>query len=139
MAADLADIQASFDFFDDWEDKYRFIIDLGKSLGDLPEHCRREETLVRGCQSQVWLLAHFDADRNELHLEIDSDALIVRGLIAIVLAAVNDKSPDEILAYDIESLFSELDLFSHLSVTRGNGLRAMVSKSRATATSNATP
>jgi len=137
MGAELDDIEASFEFFDNWEDKYRFIIDLGKALPDLPEDDRKDESLVRGCQSQVWLLARYDADADRLHLTVDSDALIVRGLIAIVLAALNDKSPRDILAYDIEQLFTHLDLFSHLSVTRGNGLRAMVGKIRATAEAHA--
>ncbi|MDP6374568.1 MAG: SufE family protein [Pseudomonadales bacterium] len=128
---DLDDIRDSFAFFDDWEDKYRFVIDLGKSLPHLEEALRTEDNLVRGCQSQVWLVSATVGDR--LHLRIDSDAHIVRGLISIVLAAYQDRTPEDILAFDMEELFSDLDLLTHLSPTRGNGLRAMVSRIRETA------
>lgn len=127
----LAEIIESFSFFDDWEDKYRFIIDLGKSLPELPEAARQEENIVRGCQSQVWLLATLNPGDGVVHLQIDSDAHIVRGLIAIVLAAFDRKSPSEILEFDIEGLFEELQLLKHLSPTRGNGLRAMIARIRA--------
>ena len=130
MSADLDQIRDSFGFFDDWEERYRFIIDLGKSLPALPEADKTEERLVRGCQSLVWLVPTYRPDPGTLHLDIDSDAHIVRGLIAIVLAACNDRTPDEILAFDMESLFAELDLIAHLSPTRGNGLRAMVARIR---------
>jgi cysteine desulfuration protein SufE len=124
----LDEIRESFGFFDDWEDKYRFIIDLGKSLPALPEADRNEENLVRGCQSQVWLKGSFDAQSNTLALAIDSDAHIVRGLISVVLAAYEGLSPEEIRDHDTEGLFEELELLEHLSPTRGNGLRAMVSR-----------
>ena len=122
----LDDIRSTFGFFDAWQDKYAFLIDIGKALAPLAEADRSEDNLVRGCQSQVWLVAHFDGDT--LHLAIDSDAHIVRGLIAIVLAAYDDRPPRQILDFDIEGLFDELDLIGHLSPTRGNGLRAMVAR-----------
>ena len=128
--ADLDDIRDSFRFFDDWEERYRFIIDLGKALPALDEADRTEDRLVRGCQSLVWLVPSFDTGHGTLHLTIDSDAHIVRGLIAIVLAACNDRTPEQILDFDTESLFTELDLIAHLSPTRGNGLRAMVARIR---------
>ncbi len=124
----LDDIRSGFEFFEVWQDKYRFLIDIGKQVGDLPPPARNDDNLVRGCQSQVWLVPHYDAEGNRLHLAIDSDAHIVRGLIAIVLAAYDDRSPREILDFDIEGLFAELDLVNHLSPTRGNGLKAMVGK-----------
>ena len=124
----LDDIRSTFGFFDAWRDKYTFLIDIGKTLAPVPEADRTEDNLVRGCQSQVWLVPQFDGDR--LRLSIDSDAHIVRGLIAIVLAAYDSRSPREILDFDIEALFDELDLIGHLSPTRGNGLRAMVGKIR---------
>ena len=132
-APTLDDIRASFSFFDAWEDRYRFLIDLGRGLDSLPEQHRVESNLVRGCQSQVWLVPSYDADTERLHLAIDSDAHIVRGLIAVALAVYDGRAPDEILAYDIEALFDELDLLAHLSPTRGNGLRAMVGQIRAVA------
>ena len=132
-ATTLDDIRASFAFFDAWEDRYRFLIDLGRNLDHLPERHRIESNLVRGCQSQVWLVHTYDAAAERLHLDIDSDAHIVRGLIAVALAAYDGKPPRDILAFDIEALFDELDLLAHLSPTRGNGLRAMVARIRAVA------
>ena len=132
-SAALEDLRSAFAFFDSWEEKYRFIIDLGREVEPLPDAMRSEQNLVRGCQSQVWLTAAFDAEANRLRLAIDSDAHIVRGLIAIVLAAYDRRTPAEILAFDIEALFDELQLLNHLSPTRGNGLRAMVGRVRETA------
>ena len=132
---DLDNIKTTFAFFDDWEDKYRFLIDLGKSVPVLSSEFRIAENLVRGCQSQVWLLGEYDGEQRRLRLQIDSDAHIVRGLIAIVLATFDERSPNEIVDYDIEHLFKELDLLNHLSVTRGNGLRALVKRINDTASS----
>ncbi len=123
---ELAELTETFGFFDDWEDKYRFVIDLGKELPDLPPADKTEDNLVRGCQSQVWLTHQLRDGRIQLHM--DSDAFIVRGLISIVLTALNNKTPAEILAFDIEELFNRLDLLAHLSATRGNGLRAMIQR-----------
>ena len=128
--ADLDEVRDTFQFLDDWEDRYRFILDLGRSVPQLDPELKTDDRLVRGCQSLVWLVPHFDADEGCLHLEIDSDAHIVRGLIAIVLAAYDGNEPREILDFDIEGLFGELDLMRHLSPTRGNGLRAMVARIR---------
>lgn len=127
---DLDEIKTSFDFFDDWEDKYRFILDIGKSIPMIPADKRTEENIVRGCQSQVWLVASYDSSAERMRLQIDSDAHIVRGLIAIVQSAYSNLTPSEILEFDIEGLFAELRLYSHLSATRGNGLRAMVQRIR---------
>ena len=126
----LDDIRDAFQFFDSWEDKYRFVIDLGKALPELPPEKRTDAHLVRGCQSQVWLHTRFDPVRGTMHLELDSDAHIVRGLIAIVMAAYDDRTPGQIVDFDIEGLFEELALLSHLSLSRGNGLRAMVARIR---------
>lgn len=128
--ASLEEIVESFAFFDDWEDKYRFIIDLGRSLPHLDPSQQREENLVRGCQSQVWLVPSQDPQSRRVHLDIDSDAHIVRGLIAIVAAVYDGRTPEEIIGFDIEALFEELELLRHLSPTRGNGLRALISRIR---------
>ena len=117
-------------FFDDWEERYQYIIDLGKSLVPMPESMHTEARIVRGCQSQVWLEIEHDAEQNCVYLAVDSDALIVRGLAAIVLAALNCKSPAAIVDYDINAYFEQLDLLKHLSQTRGNGVRAMVERIR---------
>lgn len=125
------DIIDTLGFFDSWEDRYKYIIDLGKELPPMDEGKKDEEHLVRGCQSQVWI----DASESEgrLWFETDSDAFIVKGLLAIVLAAYNGKTPKEVLSFDVEDYFQQLDLLGHLSPTRGNGLRAMVGKIRAMA------
>lgn len=115
-------------FFDAWEERYRFIIDLGKQLVAMPDELKTADSLVRGCQSQVWLVPVFDGGK--LHFWVDSDAFIVKGLLALVLSAYNQHSPSAILAFDIEHYFSEIDLISHLSPTRGNGLRAVVKRIR---------
>lgn len=92
---------------------------------------KTEEHLVRGCQSQVWLVAKHDADK--LYFEADSDAFIVKGLLGVVLAAYNAKTPAQITAFDIDAYFEQLNLLKHLSSTRGNGLQAMVKKIQAIA------
>ncbi len=129
------DILDTMEFLDDWETRYAHIIDLGRQLQAMPDDLKTEARLVRGCQSQVWLETRYDPDAKKLWLGIDSDAVIVKGLAAIVLAAYNGKSPVDILAFDIEALFTRLDLIRHLSQTRGNGLRAMVKRIQDTARS----
>ena len=123
---ELAEIKESFEFFDDWEDKYRFILEIGKDLPDMDDDYRIEENLIRGCQSQVWLV--YTIEDNKLRFQIDSDAHIVRGLLKILLVAINNLSPSEIIETDLETLFEELGLMTHLSMSRGNGLRAMIGK-----------
>lgn len=124
------DVLDDFDFLDDWEERYAYIIDLGRQLPEFPEDERVEKNYVHGCQSQVWLIHHKDPETGRLYLLIDSDAMIVRGLAAIILVALNAKTPRELLSTDIDELFERLDLFRHISPTRGNGLRAMVGKIR---------
>jgi cysteine desulfuration protein SufE len=130
----VEDIVETIGFFDDWEDRYRYIIDLGKELPQLPEAHKREELLVRGCQSQVWL--DWRERDGRIFFAVDSDALIVRGLIAIILAAFDGRTPRAILDFDIDGYFEKLDLLKHLSPTRGNGLRAMVQRIRDVAAAN---
>jgi cysteine desulfuration protein SufE len=120
------DIVDSLGFFDNWEERYKYIIDLGKELSPMSESYRTEEFLVRGCQSQVWLV---DERRDgKLFFLADSDAFIVKGLLGVVLAAFNGKTPGEILGFDVDAYFGQLDLLQHLSSTRGNGLKAMVKR-----------
>lgn len=122
----IAEIREDFAFLDDWEDKYRYVIELGKKLPDLPEDKRTEENKVRGCVSQVWLDTKTDAGR--LHFEGDSDAMIVRGLVAILLAIYQDRTPEEILATDAREIFTELGLKDHLTPQRSNGFVSMVDR-----------
>lgn len=125
------DIVDTLAFFDSWEDRYKYIIDLGRELPPMNDSQRTEEHIVRGCQSQVWLASEERDGR--LYFAADSDAFIVKGLLAVVLAAYNGKTPAAIREFDIEGYFEQLNLIKHLSVTRGNGLRAMVKRIQATA------
>lgn len=125
-----ASILEDLAFFDDWEDRYRYIIDLGKKLPPMPDELKTDANFVHGCQSQVWIHADYAADRNTLHFLVDSDAHIVRGLAAMIMAAYNGQSPQAILAFDIDGYFNKTHLMQHLSPTRGNGLKSMVRKIR---------
>ena len=122
------EITDTLSFLDDWEERYRYIIDLGRELPEMDPAQQREENLVRGCQSQVWLVPREEEGR--LYFDVDSDAFIVKGLLALVMAAYNGKRPGEIRDFDIEGYFDELDLMRHLSPTRGSGLQAMVARIR---------
>lgn len=125
---DVEEIVDTLEFFDDWEERYRYIIDLGKQLPSFPESMQTADRIIHGCQSQVWLEVGFDKASQRLNLAADSDALIVRGLLAIVLTALNYKTPQQVIDYDIQSYFSTIDLLKHLSPTRGNGILAMVER-----------
>lgn len=125
------DIVETLSFFDNWEERYKYIIDLGKEVPPLDSAYQTEEHLVRGCQSQVWLTHKEEGGR--LWFDADSDAFIVKGLLGVVLAAYNGKTPAEVLDFDVEAYFEELNLLKHLSPTRGNGLRAMVARIQAIA------
>jgi cysteine desulfuration protein SufE len=131
-AADIVDTLA---FFDSWEERYKYIIELGKELDALEDEHRTEQNLIRGCQSQVWLI--HTVEQGKLRFRADSDAFIVKGLLGVVLAAYNDKTPAEVLAFDIESYFEQLNLVQHLSATRGNGLKSMVKRIQDIATAAA--
>lgn len=126
--SDTQEVIDSLNFFDSWEDRYKYIIDLGKSLPTMAESLRTEERLVPGCQSQVWIEANFNQEK--FTFLVDSDALLVRGLLAVVMAAYNNKTAEEIIQFDISDYFQQLNLLKHLSPTRGNGLQAMVEKIR---------
>ncbi|AQT59231.1 Fe-S cluster assembly protein SufE [Cellvibrio mixtus] len=120
------DIVDTLGFFDNWEERYKYIIDLGKELPPMDSALRNDQYLVRGCQSQVWLVDEWRDGK--LFFQADSDAFIVKGLLGVVLAAFNGKTPGEILSVDIDAYFGQLDLLQHLSSTRGNGLKAMVKR-----------
>lgn len=128
--ATINELQENFALFDDWEERYRYLIDLGKALPVMDEALKTDETIVKGCTSRVWMICQTGAD-GALHFIADSDAHIVRGLIALVLAAYQGKTPDEIGAVDIEATFKEIGLDAHLSPNRRNGFYAMVERVRA--------
>jgi cysteine desulfuration protein SufE len=133
----LAEIRSDFSLLDDWEDRYRYIIELGRALPPMPAELKTESTKVRGCASQVWLHARArpgsDAGGLQLNFEGDSDAHIVRGLVAILLAIYNDMPASRIASYDPAADFASIGLQDHLTPQRSNGLASMVERVRADA------
>ena len=113
-----------------WEDRYRYLIQLGRKLEPYPEEFRDQEHLVPGCLSQVWLVTVEGSKPSEMVFRADSDAHIVKGLIAVLLKMYSGKTAEEILSTDLEGLFERLDLEQHLSVNRRNGFYSMTLKIR---------
>ena len=130
-------IRADFALLDEWEDRYRYLIELGRGLPPLPEALRTDANKVRGCVSQVWLASAVRRAGNGaapvLDFQGDSDAHIVRGLVAVLFALVQGKTPREILGADAKALFAELGLTEHLTPQRSNGFFSMVERIRADA------
>ena len=127
------EIVDNLEFLDDWEDRYRYVIELARGLEALPEDQRTDETKVRGCVSQVWLVTINAPDpTGDVRLEFigDSDAHIVRGLIAILLRLYSGRTPHEILSLDIKGTIDRLGFAQHLSPNRANGLFSMVERIR---------
>lgn len=132
LEPDAEAIRRQFAAASGWENQYRLIIQLGKLLPALPAERQTEENRLKGCESQAWLRGEKSED-GCWHFACDSDARIVRGLIVIVLAALNHQTAGEIQAFDMDGYFAELGLEKHLSPSRGNGLRAIVLAMRAQA------
>ena len=128
----IDEIVENFSFLDDWDDRYGYLIELGRALKPLSEEAHNEANKVNGCVSQVWLEAEpFDEDgATHLQLRGDSDAHIVRGLVAIALSLYSGRPASEIAETDAEPVFREIGLAEHLTPQRANGLRAMVSRIR---------
>jgi cysteine desulfuration protein SufE len=128
-------ISEDFAFLDEWEDRYRYVIELGRTLPPFPESERTPENKVRGCASQVWLVTSVAPapDGPHLHFLGDSDAHIVRGLVAIAIALFDGKTAREILKTDAQALFDRLGLSEHLTAQRSNGLRSLVERIKADA------
>ncbi|MAE52149.1 MAG: Fe-S cluster assembly protein SufE [Micavibrio sp.] len=124
----IQDLKENFALFDDWEERYRYLIDLGRVLPKMDDALKTDETLVRGCTSKVWLAAH--VKDGVLHFQADSDAHIVRGLVALLVAAYDGQKLSDIPNIDIEGMFSEIGLDQHLSPNRRNGFFAMVERIR---------
>jgi cysteine desulfuration protein SufE len=126
------EILADFELLEDWEDRYRYVIELGRKLSPLPEEARTPANKVQGCVSQVWLATRVAPGNRTPRLSFvgDSDAHIVRGLIAILFALYSGKTADDILAVDANSVLGELHLKEHLTPQRSNGLVAMVERIR---------
>ncbi|EKO3589677.1 cysteine desulfurase sulfur acceptor subunit CsdE [Vibrio metschnikovii] len=124
-----AHILATMRSLQGWEARYRQLILWGKQLPVMEERLKSDQAVVAGCESQVWLVSGQDEQDGWLFCA-DSDARIVRGLIAVVLAALNAKTGEQIAAFDMDAYFSDLGLLDHLSPSRGNGLKAIVEKIR---------
>jgi cysteine desulfuration protein SufE len=117
------EIVEEFELFDSWDDKYEYIIDLGKKLQPLEAQFKKDENRVRGCQSTVWLVADFKDGR--LFYKADSDAIIVKGLISMLIRVLSGHTPDEILGTRLDFI-GQIGMTTHLAQTRSNGLLAMV-------------
>ena len=129
----IDDIIDDFALIDDWEERYRYVIELGRALPGLPDSAHTEENSVRGCASQVWLettVSQNDKGEPVLSFRGDSDAHIVRGLVAIILALYSGKTAREILDIDALAAFEKLGLIEHLTPQRSNGVRSMVERIR---------
>ena len=132
----IDDIVENFELLDQWDDRYRYVIELGRTLPPLADDAHVEANKVRGCASQVWLVTHVKPDGAAgptLSFEGDSDAHIVRGLIAILFSLYSGRPARDILAIDPEAMFEKLGLRENLTPQRSNGLRAMVERIRAAA------
>ncbi len=125
----IEEVVENFSLFDDWEERYRYLIDLGRELPHLDDSEKVDEYLVRGCTSRVWIIPEIKDD--VLTFRADSDAHIVRGLVALLMAAYNGKTLDYVRSLDIEKAFGEIGLDTHLSANRRSGFFAMVEKIRA--------
>jgi len=132
MAQSIEQIQqevvAEFQDYEDWMDRYQLLIDLGNEQEPLPEQYKTEQNLIDGCQSRVWLQADL-ADDGTIHFQAESDALIVKGIVALLIRVLSDHTPQEILGADLHFI-EDIGLKEHLSPTRSNGLLAMVKQMR---------
>lgn len=127
--ASIDQIIEDFSYLEEWEDRYRYVIELGKALPDLPDSDKTAENKVRGCASQVWMVTETsDGPDPVLTFRGDSDAHIVRGLVAIVLTIYSGKHASDIARLDALEIFGKIGLIEHLSAQRANGLRSMVKR-----------
>ena len=131
--AKAEEIKDAFGMFDDWSDRYQFLMDLGRKLPPMPDADKTEESRVKGCQSNVWLVAHAIPGTDRVEFVADSDSAIVKGLVAILWRVYSGQPAEQILAFDIEGLLSDLELDQHLTMNRRNGLQGMVQRIKALA------
>ena len=131
----IEDLITDFEFFDNWEDKYKYIIELGKNCPSLNENEKNKDNKVDGCASQVWLITKKEKLNDKIILKFkgDSDALIVKGLVVILFSIFSEKSPDEIIKIDAFEKLRNLDLERNLTMQRSNGLSSMVKRIKAEA------
>lgn len=124
----LEELKETFDFLEEWDERYEYIIELGKQVPQMPAETQVDENRVHGCMSSVWLIAERQAETGAVVIQADSDSLIVKGLIAILTAAYAGMTPEELLKYDVSDVLSEFGLNQHLSPNRRNGLFSMVKR-----------
>ncbi len=124
-----------FSLFEDWEERYQYIIELGNGLDALAEAYKTAENRVQGCTSNAWLVADHDPETALITLQADSDSQIVRGLIAILLMLFSQRPAAEILGFDVTAVFTEMTLHQHLSRSRSNGLNSLILKMKELAAS----
>lgn len=130
----LEQLRSDFELLDDWEDRYRHVIDLGREMAPFPDADKTEANKVRGCASQVWITSQAGSGSNPpIHFAGDSDALIVKGLIAIAFMIYSGKSASEILNTDAAAILGELGLSDHLTPQRSNGFASMIMRIKADA------
>lgn len=129
--AALKRVLDDLEFLDDWDERYRYLIDLGKAMPKLPPDAYADANKVQGCASQVWLTLEDQAGR--LNIAGDSDALIVKGLVALVIAMFNTRPKEEIAGFDAQGFFAAIGLKEHLTQQRSNGLASMVNRIKAAA------
>lgn len=132
MIMDLQELEKDFELLSDWEDRYSYIIDLGKALPAMDEALKTDENKVQGCTSQVWMIETELSTNEALDFIADSDSTIVKGLVAILMIVYKGKSQEEIKEINIQQVFHDLGLEHHLSVNRRNGFFAMVEKIKQT-------
>jgi cysteine desulfuration protein SufE len=132
MLPTIEEIVSDFELLDDWEERYRYVIELGRMMEPLPAEAHTDANKVQGCASQVWIEMRLDesAGRPVLHLRGDSDAHIVRGLVALMISLYDGKTPEEAISTDALAVFKELGLAEHLTPQRSNGVRSMVERIR---------
>jgi cysteine desulfuration protein SufE len=136
LADTVDELIENFELFDDWEERYQYIIELGDELPPMDPQDQVDDNKVDGCMSTVWLVARSSGDPPVIELSADSDSSLVKGLIAVLLRVYTGRPPSEILEFDIEGLFDRLDLKQHLSRSRTNGLRSMIRRIRELASSS---
>ena len=134
-SAAFEEIVEDFEFLEDWEERYRYVIEQGKAMAPLPDALKVPATKVEGCASQVWL--HPVIEEGRFRFDGESDAMIVKGLIAVLRALYNGLSLPEVMAVDARAEMARLGLNDHLSAQRSNGLRAMIERIRETASAAA--
>ena len=132
MLPTIDEIVSNFELLDEWEERYRYLIELGRLMEPLPDEAYNDVNKVQGCASQVWLQTDLDSSDGEpvLHLRGDSDAHIVRGLVALLISLYSGRTASEALSTDALALFKELGLSEHLTPQRSNGVRSMVERIR---------